>query len=102
MRKMISCLVLVMVVTVGGCRWVHSFLGTDVPVTSLPFVLGLGEWVDGAVFNIYTGNGHYDGAARWNNFTANWQQVQNFADIYLWNYDIRDPYVGAPFFGDPH
>ena len=101
MRKMIACLVLVLVVSVGGCRWVHSILGTDFPLTSAPFVLGLGEWVDGAVFNIYTGNGHYDGKARWNNFTANWQQIQNFADIHIWNYDIRDPYVGAPYFGDP-
>ena len=57
--------------------------------------------IDSSVFNIYTGNGHYDGETRWNNFTANWQQIQNFVDIHVWNYDIRDPYVGAPYFGDP-
>ena len=79
----------------------HGIFGTRFPGTSAPFVLGLGKWLDGAILNIYTGNGHYDGKTRWDNFTANWQQVQNFVDIYAWNYDIRDPYVGAPFFGDP-
>ena len=31
-----------------------------------------------------------------------WNQITNVIDIHLWNYDIRDPFVDAPFFGDPH
>ena len=100
MRKTILVVALMALVSFGGCRGIWG-IGAKIPVISAPFVFGLGEWVDGSVFNIYTGNGHYDGEARWNNFTANWQQIQNFVDIHVWNYDIRDPYVGAPYFGDP-
>ena len=89
MRKIILGLVLTTVLSVGGCRAVYGFLW------KIP------KWIDGAIFNVYTGNGHYDGYARWDNFTKNIQEIQNFADIYFFNYDIRDPYVNAPFFGDP-
>ncbi len=99
MRKTILVVALVALVSFGGCRGIWG-IGTKTPVLA-PFVLGLGEWIDGAVFDIYTGNGNYDGKARWDNFTQNWQQIQNFVDIHVWNYDIRDPYVGAPYFGDP-
>lgn len=100
MRKMIIGLALAVILSTSGCRWVAhglSFIPGWPPVGSL----GLGKWIDGGVFNIYTGNGHYDGKTRWDNFTSNWQRVQNVADIYFFNYDIKDPYVGAPFFGDP-
>ena len=100
MRKTILIVALMALVSFGGCRAIWGGV-TKIPLIGAPFVLGLGEWIDGAVLDIYTGNGHYDGKARWDNFTANWQQVQNFVDIHVWNYDIRDPYVGAPFFGDP-
>ena len=89
MRKLIVGLVLCSLVTLGGCRWVSYGLWW------------IPKAIDGAVLNVYTGNGHYDGFARWDNFTRNYQQIWNFLDIYAFNYDIRDPYATAPFFGDP-
>lgn len=90
MRKIIICLVLIAIVSVGGCRAVSFGLWK------------VNEVIQGGVLQYYTGNGHFDGKTRWDNFTANWAQIQNFIDIHFFNYDIRDPYVGAPFFGDPH
>jgi hypothetical protein len=91
MRKLtLAFAVLTLVCVIGGCRSVSGALW------KIP------EWIGGKVLNVYTGNGHYDGKARWDNYTNNHQQVQNFVDIYFFNYDIRDPYVGTPFFGDPH
>jgi len=90
MRKTVLGLLFCLFLTIGGCRAVYGKLW------AAP------KWVGGKVLNIYTGNGHYDGKARWDNFTRNLQQIQNFVDIYGFNYDIRDPYVNAPFFGDPH
>lgn len=46
--------------------------------------------------------GHYNGKARWNQFMQDSAKIWNVVDIYFFNYDITDPYVGAPFFGDPH
>lgn len=46
--------------------------------------------------------GHYNLSARWNQFMQDTAKVWNVVDIYFFNYDITDPYVGAPFFGDPH
>ena len=89
MRKFILCLAIGAFLTVGGCR---SIYGT---VWKGP------KWVAGKVLNVYTGNGHYDGKARWDNFTKNYQQIWNFVDIYGFNYDIRDPFVDAPYFVDP-
>jgi len=90
MRKIIAGLALCTLLGIGGCRGIYNA------------AWGVPRWVNGKVLNMYTGNGHYDGTARWNNFTRNMQQVENFADIYFFNYDIRDPYVDSPFFGDPH
>ena len=89
MRKMIAALAITTLLTVVGCRTV-SWALWHVP-----------EWISGKVLNVYTGNGHYDGKARWDNFTKNFQQITNVIDIHFFNYDIRDPYVNAPFFGDP-
>ena len=89
MRKLILGLILGTLVCVGGCRSIYG------AVWSVP------KWVDGTVLNVHTGNGHYDGKARWDNLMKNYQQIWNFIDIYGFNYDIRDPYVDAPFFGDP-
>ena len=97
MRKIVLSVALVSLLTLGGCRAIWGgFMYIPNPTS-----LGLGKWIDGGVLNIYTGNGHYDGKARWDNFTKNWQQIQNVMDIHFFNYDIRDPYVNAPFFGDP-
>ncbi len=105
MRKMILGLTLVMCMGVGGCRALSGF-NAKLPIIPMPIVnifsVGLGKWIGGGVFNIYTGNGHYDGKRRWDDFTKNWQEIQNFFDIHFWNYDIRDPYLGVPFFGDPN
>ena len=90
MRKFAIGLILTLLVTTGGCRAVYG------GIWKVP------EWVAGNVLNVYTGNGHYDGKARWNNFTRQYQQIWNFIDIYGFNYDITDPYATAPFFGDPH
>jgi len=90
MRKYIAISALTLVFCVGGCRSVNN------AVWQVP------KWVDGDVMNVYTGNGHYDGKKRWDNFTRNYQKIWNFVDIYFWNYDIRDPYLGTPFFGDPN
>ena len=46
--------------------------------------------------------GHYNASARWHQFQQDVAKVWNVVDIYFFNYDITDPYVGAPFFGDPH
>jgi hypothetical protein len=46
--------------------------------------------------------GSYNGKARWNQFMQDTAKIWNVVDIYFFNYDITDPYVGAPFFGDPH
>lgn len=101
MRKIIIGLALVTLLTLVGCRSIYGAL-THLPLLSVPgYTIG-GKWIDGKVLSIYTDNGRYDGKARWDNFTANLQRVQNFVDIHFFNYDIRDPYVGAPFFGDPH
>ncbi len=89
MRKSILSAALITLVFLGGCRGIYG-AAWKVP-----------KFVDGKVLNIYTGNGHYDGKQRWDNFTRNLQQIQNFADIHFLNYDVRDPYVNAPFFGDP-
>jgi hypothetical protein len=90
MRKVIVSLALITLLTAGGCRWVSYGLW-HIP-----------KWIEGGVLNVYTGNGHYDGKMRWDNFTQNYQKIQNVIDIYFFNYDIRDPWLGAPFFGDPH
>ena len=50
----------------------------------------------------YPDSGHYNNSARWRNWQKNWSSIWNTIDIYLFNYDVRDPYVDAPFFGDPH
>ena len=89
MRKTILGLALVTLLSIGGCRAISYGLW------KIP------EWIEGKILNVYTGNGHYDGKARWDNFTKNYQQIWNVIDIYFFNYDIRDPYVDAPFFGDP-
>ncbi len=89
MRKFILSAALVGLLVVGGCRSLYG------AAWKAP------KWVSGNVLNIYTGNGHYDGKQRWDNFTRNLQQIQNVADIHFLNYDVRDPYVNAPFFGDP-
>ena len=90
MRKFILGAALITLLTLGGCR------GISGAVWRVP------KWINGKVLNMYTGNGHYDGKARWDNFTRNLQSIENFVDIHFFNYDIRDPYVNAPFFGDPH
>ena len=90
MRKAILTLAVCGLLSLGGCRTVSGALW-QIPT-----------WIDGKVLNVYTGNGHYDGKARWDNFTVEWQKMWNVVDIYFFNYDITDPYVGAPFFGDPH
>ncbi len=90
MRKYIVISALTLLFCVGGCRSVNN-AAWKVP-----------KWVDGKVLNTYTGNGHYDGKKRWDNFTRNYQKIWNFVDIYFFNYDIRDPYLGTPFFGDPN
>ena len=90
MRKFAIGLVLTLLVTSGGCRAIYG------AIWQAP------KWVDGKVLNVYTGNGHYDGKARWDNFTRQYQQIWNVIDIYAFNYDITDPYASAPFFGDPH
>jgi hypothetical protein len=103
---MILGLSLTLVLGIGGCRTLAGF-NTKLPIIPMPAVNilsgfpTLGSWIDGGVFNIYTGNGHYDGKRRWDDFTANWQQIQNFFSIHFWNYDVRDPFAGAPYFGDP-
>ena len=89
MRKTILALALVSLLSFGGCRAVNYGLW-HVP-----------KWIEGGILNVYTGNGHYDGKARWDNFTKNYQQIWNVIDIHFFNYDIRDPFVNAPFFGDP-
>ncbi len=89
MRKFIAVTVLCSLFMVGGCRGIYSTMWQGP------------KWIDGKVLNMYTGNGHYNGKQRWDNFTRNIQMIQNFADIHLFNYDIRDPYVNSPFFGDP-
>lgn len=89
MRRLIVVLALASLTLLGGCRSLYG------AAWKAP------KWVDGAVLNVYTGNGHYDGKARWDNFTRNWQSIWNVIDIHFFNYDIRDPYVNAPFFGDP-
>jgi len=46
--------------------------------------------------------GKLNAKARWNQIMQDGAKIWNVVDIYFFNYDIRDPYVGAPFFGDPH
>jgi hypothetical protein len=46
--------------------------------------------------------GKYNAKQRWNQHLQDASKVWNVVDIYFFNYDITDPYVGAPFFGDPH
>jgi hypothetical protein len=46
--------------------------------------------------------GRYNASARWNQFMQDTAKIWNVVDIYFFNYDVTDPYVGAPFFGDPH
>ena len=89
MRKTILGLALLTVLTIGGCRYVSYGLW-HIP-----------KWIEGGILNVYTENGHYDGFTRWDNFTRNYQKAWNFIDIYFFDYDIRDPYLGTPFFGDP-
>ena len=98
MRKLILGLALSALLLGGGCRAIYGTAGKLLP---MPHWLSSSKWVDKHVLNIYTDNGHYDGRARWDNFTRQWQQIQNFASIHFFNYDIRDPYLNAPFFGDP-
>jgi len=90
MRKAILTLAICSMLTLGGCRSI-SWALWHVP-----------EFIEGKIFSVYTGNGRYDGALRWDNQTAAWQKIMNVVDIYFFNFDIRDPYLGAPFFGDPH
>ncbi len=90
MRKAILTLVVCSMLTLGGCRTV-SWALWKIP-----------EFIEGKIFNVYTGNGHYDGRMRWDNLTQGWQKITNVLDIYFFNYDVRDPYLGTPFFGDPH
>ena len=89
MRKLVLGLALTGLLALPACRSINAFLWN------------IGAWISGNVFNVYTGNGKYDGRMRWNNFTRNMQKVGNVIDIHFFNYDIRDPYLGAPFFGDP-
>jgi len=89
MRKVILGALLSCLLFMGGCRGIYN------AVWHVP------KWVGGTVLNVYTGNGHYDGNARWDNFTRNYQQIWNFIDIHFFGYDIRDPFVDAPYFGDP-
>ena len=89
MRKYILGLALCAALTVGGCKYMSYGLW-HIP-----------KWIEGGILNVYTGNGHYDGAMRWDQFTRNYQKIWNFIDIYFFDYDITDPYLGAPFFGDP-
>lgn len=90
MRKALIGLVLCTLLVAGGCRTVSGALW-QIP-----------KWFSGKVLNVYTGNGHYDGKLRWDNWAQNYQKVWNVVDIYFFNYDVTDPYLGAPFFGDPH
>ncbi len=90
MRKAILSLAICAVLLSGGCRTINWALW-HIP-----------KWIDGGILNVYTGNGHYDGGKRWDQFTQNYQKIWNVIDIYFFNYDIRDPYLAAPFFGDPH
>ncbi len=90
MRRLTVALALTALIVLGGCRGIYGAAWKPA------------KWVEGKVFSVYTGNGHYDGKARWDNFTKNYQQIWNVIDIHLFNYDVRDPYVNAPFFGDPH
>ena len=59
------------------------------------------KWVDYTLMGQYPDSGHYNNNARWRNWQKNWSSIWNVIDIYLFNYDVRDPYVDAPFFGDP-
>lgn len=89
MRKLILVLAIVTLVALPGCRGIYD------AIWKVP------KWVGDEVLNVYTGNGHYDGGKRWDNFMRHYQQAWNVVDIYLFNYDITDPELGAPFFGDP-
>ena len=89
MRKYIISLTLFAMVTVGGCKYIAGGLWY------------IPKWIEGGILSVYTGNGHYDGYTRWAQFTRNYQKMWNFIDIYFFDYDITDPYLGAPFFGDP-
>ncbi len=88
MRKFILVIAITALTTLGGCRSVYSTIWKGP------------KWVEGQGLNVYTGNGHYDGAKRWDNFTRNYQKIWNTIDIHFFGYDIRDPYLGAPYFGD--
>jgi hypothetical protein len=46
--------------------------------------------------------GSYNAGQRWDQHMQDFAKIWNVVDIYFFNYDITDPYVGAPFFGDPH
>lgn len=89
MRKFIVVLALASLLSFGGCRAIYGGIWQGP------------KWLSGKVLNVYTGNGHYDGKKRWDNFAQNWQRIWNFIDVHIMDYDIRDPYLGAPFFGDP-
>ena len=89
MRKLILVLMITVLLALPGCRAVYGAIWT------------IPEWIGDKVLNVYTGNGHYDGKQRWNNFMRNYQQIWNVIDIYLFNYDVTDPSLGSPFFGDP-
>ena len=88
MRKFILAAALVSFVGLSGCR------------ATLEGVWGADRWVMGGKDSPYTQNGHFDGTMHYNQLRRNWQKVENVIDIYLLNYDIGDPYLGAPFFGD--
>ena len=89
MRKLILGLALTSLLTLGGCRAISGALWT-VP-----------NWIDNKVLQVHTGEGRYDGEKRWDNFGKNYAQIWNFVNIHFFNYDVRDPFLGAPFFGDP-
>ena len=89
MRKFILGLALTGLLTIGGCRTVSTALW-KVP-----------NWIDTQVLQVHTGEGRYDGGKHWDNFGKNYAQIWNFLNIHFLNYDVRDPYLGAPYFGDP-
>lgn len=89
MRKFIAALALGLLLSTGGCRTVYGTLWKGP------------KWVADKAFNQYTGNPGWDGEVRWDNFTSHMQRIQNVVNIHLLNFDMRDPFLGAPFFGDP-
>jgi len=89
MRKYVLSLALFAILTIGGCKYIAGGLWY------------IPKWIDGYILSVYTGNGHYNGFTRWAQFTRNYQKAWNFIDIYFFDYDLNDPYLGAPFFGDP-